>query len=134
MTDSSKENINKRPFFLSILCMAIFVYAGFLALLFLLALIFNTWVTSTLDNFFPEKTLTGTPVIIISLFGFLLNVVSLIGAQFLWKLRRLGFYFYLISNLIFVFFPFVIGYGNLYSAIILIIIPLLLSLYYRKLS
>lgn len=133
-TDTSLKNMRKRPFFLSILCIAIFVYAGFLSLLFLFALIFNTWVTSALDEFFPEKTLISNHVVLISLIGFVLNIVAVIGALFLWRLRKMGFYFYLISNLIFIFLPFFIGYGNIYSAMILVLILIFISLFYRKLS
>ncbi len=134
MTESSQQIISKRPFFLSILCIAIFIYAGFLALLFLFALIFNTWVTSTLNDFFPEKTLNSNNVVLISLIGFVLNIVSVAGAIYLWKLRKIGFYLYLLSNLIFIFFPFLIGYGNLYSAAILILILLLIVLFLKKLK
>ena len=134
MTDSSQETIIKRPFFLSILCIAIFVYAGFLSALFLFALLFYTWVTVTLEGFFPEKNLITNNVILISIIGLLLNIASLVGAIFLWKLRRKGFYIYLFSNLIFILIPFFIGYGNLYSAAILVLTLVFISLFYRKLS
>jgi len=134
MTAASQETIIKRPFFLSILCIAIFVYAGFLSALFLFALLFYTWVTVTLEGFFPEKNLITNNVILISIIGLLLNIASLVGAIFLWKLRRKGFYIYLFSNLIFILIPFFIGYGNLYSAAILVLTLVFISLFYRKLS
>lgn len=134
MTDSSQETIIKRPFFLSILCIAIFVYAGFLAALFLFALLFNIWVTITLEGFFPEKNLITNNVILISIIGLILNIVSIFGAIFLWKLRRKGFYIYLFSNLIFILLPFFIGYGNIYSSTILVIMLLLITIFYRKLK
>jgi hypothetical protein len=134
MTDSSKLTEYSRPFLFSILCISIFVYAGFLAFLFFLALLFNAWVTATLHDFFPEKTLTVDYVFLISLVGFILSTTSVAGAIYLWKLRKIGFYFYLISNLIFIFLPFVVGYGNIYSAAILIMILLLISIYFRKLK
>lgn len=134
MTDSSQETIIKRPFFLSILCIAIFVYAGFLAALFLFALLFNIWVTITLEGFFPEKNLITNNVILISIIGLILNIVSIVGAIFLWKLRRKGFYIYLFSNLIFILLPFFIGYGNIYSSTILVIMLLLITIFYRKLK
>ena len=134
MTDASQETIIKRPFFLSILCIAIFVYAGFLAALFLFALLFNIWVTITLEGFFPEKNLITNNVILISIIGLILNIVSIFGAIFLWKLRRKGFYIYLFSNLIFILLPFFIGYGNIYSSTILVIMLLLITIFYRKLK
>ena len=134
MTDSSQETIIKRPFFLSILCIAIFVYAGFLAALFLFALLFNIWVTVTLEGFFPEKNLITNNVILISIIGLILNIASIVGAIFLWKLRRKGFYIYLFSNLIFILLPFFIGYGNIYSSTILVIMLLLITIFYRKLK
>jgi hypothetical protein len=134
MTDSSQPTENNRPFLLSILCIAIFVYAGFLAFLFLLSVIFNGWITATLIDFFPEKTFSGRFILLISLIGLILNTVSVIGVYYLWKLRKAGFFLYLISNLIFIFLPFVVGYGNLYSSAILILILLLISIYYRKLK
>lgn len=134
MTDSNEQINTSRPFFLSILCIAIFIYAGFLAFLFLLAIIFNQWVTNTMVDFFPEKILTNAHVIIISILGFVLNCVSVIGALYLWKLRKKGFYLYLISNLVFILFPFLIGYGNLYSAVILVLIILLIALFLKKLK
>ncbi len=133
-TDKSFKDTVNRPFFLSIICIAIFVYAGFLVTLFLFGLIFNTWVTATLDDFFPEKNLISNNVVLISTIGFILNIASIIGAVYLWKLRKIGFYLYLLSNLIFIFSPFLIGYGNLYSASILILILLLIVLFLKKLK
>lgn len=134
MTESSEQINTSRPFFLSILCIAIFVYAGFLTFLFLLGIIFNQWVTNTLVDFFPEKTLTNGLVLIISILGFVVNGVSVLGAVFLWKLRRTGFYLFLISNLVFILFPFLIGYGNYYSTVIIIVMLLLIALFLKKLK
>lgn len=134
MTESSEQINTSRPFFLSILCIAIFVYAGFLTFLFLLSIIFNLWVTNTLLDFLPEKTLSNGLVLIISILGFVVNGISVLGAFYLWRLRKTGFYLFLISNLVFILFPFFIGYGNYYSTVILIVMLLFIALFLKKLN
>lgn len=134
MTETSEQINTSRPFLLSILCISIFVYAGFLAILFLLAIIFNQWVTNTMIDFFPEKILTNGLVLAISILGLVVNGTSVIGAMNLWKLRKVGFYLYLISSLVFILVPFLIGYGNNYSAIIQILFILLIALFLKKLK
>lgn len=132
--DKSLEKISRRPFFLSILCIAIFVYSGFLSIIFLFAILFKEWVTNTMLDFFPEKTFTSAYILFFSAIGFLITSTSFIGGYFLWKLKKIGFYLYLTSNLIFIFLPFFIGDGNLYSAAILIIILLLILIFIKKLK
>jgi len=133
MEEPNENQIKTRPFFLSVLCFSIFIYSGFIGLLFLFSLIFNSWITQTLIEFFPERSLSNTLVFLLSLAFFITSILNFMGAYFLWKMKRAGFYYLLIGTLIFIMLPYILGYGNLVSSAILLIVVLLVSVYYRKL-
>lgn len=130
----TKENTSvTRPFFFSVICFSIFIYSGFLSLLFLLALINNNWVTQILIEYFPEKSISSTSVFLLSSAFLVLNILSFSGTYLLWKMRRTGFFIFLFATLVIIALPFILGYGNLISSAILLIVVLLIAIYYNRL-
>lgn len=128
------EIIKTRPFFLSILCTAIAVYTFVLSIAFLITLIYNEWVIKTLNDYFDDKTLPNNIVFWSSVIGLTLNIISFYGILKIWRLKITGYYLYSASSLLFVMFPFIIGFGNIFSVSIIIAIIAILSLFVKILD
>ncbi|MBC8484539.1 MAG: hypothetical protein H8D45_00655 [Bacteroidetes bacterium] len=123
----------QRPFFLSILCVAVFVYSGLFTLLFLTGIIFNKWLTTILNDFLPERNFNSTLILLLNLSGVILYGLSFLGAFYIWKLKLHGFYIYMISTIILIIAPYFIGLGSTINTIVFLLLILLPGMYYRKL-
>jgi hypothetical protein len=130
----TKTGGSRRPFMLSILCTAYMVYAGFIAVIFLVTLVKNTWFTNVLTDYFPTNEIKSSTVIIISLVALFVHLLGFAGAILMLKLKRIGFYLYLVSNVIIILVPHVLGYGSLYASGIFISLIILFSFFYRKMQ
>lgn len=104
-SENSNEFTEQRPTFLSVLCVLTFIGSGISSLLDLFSfffsdLIFNSSINSSgyYENYiYNEKWMY--------LVDFSLSITSIIGAIFMFNLRKKGFYIYLISNIILIFTP-----------------------------
>lgn len=123
----------QRPFFLSILCVAIFTYSSLFILVFLIAIFFNSWIAGVLNDFLANGNVNHSYLIILSVVGIVLYSMSFYAALLIWKLRRKGFYIFLLSSFLIIAFPYLLHFGNVISAIVLLILNLLILIYYRKL-
>jgi len=122
-----------RPFFLSILCVAIFSYSTLFFLLFLTGILFNSWITNVLNDFLTDGHVQQSFILILSMVGLLLYSMSFLGAFLIWKLQRKGFYIFLISSFLIIFLPYLFQFGNVISAIVLLILILLILINNKKL-
>ena len=132
MTEKENDIIRHRPFVLSILCIALFVYTGILSLIFLLSILFNGWISNTISDFFPERNIVNRNILILSLVGFLLNSISFYSTYAIWRLRKFGLYLFSVASILFLIYPFFLGFGNFYSVVVMIVIVGLLFLFYRR--
>ena len=128
-----KSNVH-RPFFLSILCVAIFSYSTLFILLFLTGILYNKWITKVLNDFLTVGEVHPNSILILSIVGIILYSLSFLGAFFIWKLKRKGFYFYLISSLLIISLPYLFHFGNVISTIILLSLVVLVLAHFRKLN
>ena len=134
MAEKETDIKRGRPFILSIFCIALFVYSGTLSLLFLLATVFNGWISQTVADFFPEKTIDSKNILIINLAGLLLNGISFYAVYSLWRLKRSGLYIFAVAATSFLLIPFFLGFGNIYSLIMQFFLIGLLFLFYGRLK
>ena len=128
-----KSNV-QRPFFLSILCVAIFSYSTLFILLFLTGILYNKWITKVLNDFLTVGEVHPNSILILSIVGIILYSLSFLGAFFIWKLKRKGFYFYLISSLLIISLPYLFHFGNVISTIVLLLLVILILAHFRKLN
>ena len=128
-----KSNVH-RPFFLSILCVAIFSYSTLFILLFLAGTLYNGWITKVLNDFLLDGEVHPDSILILSLAGIFLYSLSFMGAFYIWKLKRKGFYIYLISSLLIISLPYLFHFGNLISTIVLLVLIVLILLHFKKLN
>lgn len=129
--NESNQNVT-RPFFLSILCISLFVYTGALSLIFLLSSLFNKWISNTLSDFFPERNIENINILLLSLVALVLSTASFFSVFLIWQLKKSGLYLFIISSLLFLLYPFIFGFGNYYSLGIMGVIILLLLLFIKK--
>lgn len=123
-----------RPFFLSIICIAIYSYSTLFILLFLTGILYNKWITKVLNDFLTVGEVHPNSILILSFVGIILYSLSFMGAFFIWKLKRKGFYIYLISSLLIISLPYLFHFGNVISTIVLLLLVVLILAHYRKLN
>ena len=124
----------KRPFFLSILCVATFVYSAFFTLLFLLGLIYNNRLTAILNDFLQEKSFSRMSILLLSFSGVLLFSLSFLGTYFIWKLKRRGLYIYTVSTVIIIIGPYFIGLISHINTIIFLLLIIFFGLFFRRMT
>jgi len=105
MKETNKEGkitveLSKRPFPLVLLCLFSFVFFGLITVLFLFALLYSGSITDMVLRYAPDKSSSGSFVVLYIIGGLLLHALSLAGAIIIWKMRRLGYMIFGISSLI----------------------------------
>jgi hypothetical protein len=131
MEDENKI-LQKRPFFLSALCVGVFVYTISMTFFFLSGIVFSKWINGVLDDFLTRKDLSGNVILYIGIGGFALYSISLLGIILIWKLKRTGFYLFAISTVFIVLLPFIFGFGSYISTLINLLVIILLGSFYNK--
>jgi len=99
-TGNTREEVAKRPFMLTVLCLFSFVFFGLISVLFLVALLYTGSITDMVLRYAPENSPARITVLFYILGGFLLHGLSLAGNILIWKMRRLGYILFGISSLI----------------------------------
>lgn len=103
----ANESLNpQRPVFLKVLCILTFVSAGFSSLIALLTPLMAEQLIAFMQNApnYNEEQMADAIIILRAGWGyyslmFLLSAASLIGAVFMWKLKKMGFHVYALANL-----------------------------------
>ncbi|MES2590537.1 MAG: hypothetical protein V4608_01545 [Bacteroidota bacterium] len=102
----------KRPVFLTVLCILTFISSGIGSVTALLTPLFSETIIEFLQNSpnYDEAEMAETVAALQAGFGFylmvsILAVCSLVGAILMWKLKKIGFHIYAISNLVALFIP-----------------------------
>ena len=134
MENQEPVSAARRPFLLSVFCIALFVYTGFLSIVFMLATFFNKWISSAIDDFFPMREVSTAEVLFLSVLGLLLSGISFYSVVSIWRLKRAGLYIFTFSMLFFQAIPFVFGYGHVLSIIVMGVVILCLFLFYKRLK
>lgn len=132
MSENTVGENKKRSFFLSVLCMSLFVYTGMLSLIFLFAVVFSEWFSITLTDFFPDRSIDKKEILLLSGVALVLNSIGVYASVLIWNLKKTGLYLFSLSSLLFLLLPFFFGYGSIYSLGILTFILILLFLHYRR--
>lgn len=116
-SDNESSPAPIRPVWLSVLCILTFIGSGISTVSFLMIYISYEEVLpmmKELGNLFPGMDLIATAGKNFFLTGFILYFLSLMGASFMWRLRKIGFHFYTASQVMIVLLPVV--YINDYPA------------------
>ncbi|MES2139049.1 MAG: hypothetical protein V4511_05035 [Bacteroidota bacterium] len=102
----------KRPTFLTILCVLSFISGGLGSLSALITPMFSDLMIEFLKNSpnYDETLMEETIMLLQAGWGyylitFVFAMCSLVGVFFMWKLKKIGFHFYALSNLGLLFAP-----------------------------
>lgn len=125
------KNEKQRPLFLSLLCIAAFVYAAFFALIFLISLISNSWLTDVLNDFLIEDEVSNISLAMILFIGLVLHLAIFWGTLKVWKLKKAGIYTYIITLFIMIAYQYFIGIGNIYMSAFLLIFTITIVLHFK---
>jgi hypothetical protein len=109
------NDVPKRPTLLSVLCILTFVFSGIGGLWDLITLLFSDKIIELLKSTpnYDDATM-GSAIILLQagwlyyLISFVLTACAIFGAILMWRLKKLGFHFYALSNLVLLFVPLLI--------------------------
>ena len=105
-TTNAEGGAEKRPTFLTVLCILSFIAAGFAIVGYVLLITAMGAVSSLasgLEDLGGEATYTGPSVAMTWTYiivGFVTVLISLFGVIKMWKLQKIGFYLYVAANVI----------------------------------
>jgi len=126
------DNKLPRPFFLSLVCVFIFIFYGLISLFFLAALFSSGWITEVRNKYLPEGTESKQLIILIITAGLFLHLVSFIGCIKIWYMRKSGFLMFSISTLIIALFQIFSDRISLFTTGVYICFIILFGFYYRR--
>lgn len=109
---------NPRPFFLSILCVAVFVYSVVFILIFSALAVFSNWFKIVLTDFLPELEIERSRIIWFAITGIAFYSLAFVGAYLMWKLKRTGFYIYVVASALISAVPYLFGLGGITNVIV----------------
>ena len=107
MEENTQVQENKRPTFLTVLCILTFIGSGLGTLTYLLMTVGMGSLMSYLGSFGGGGLGGGTTYFAI---GTALAAASLYGAIMMWKLKKMGFYIYVGANVISIILPLFFGF------------------------
>jgi len=124
MEENTQVQENKRPTFLTVLCILTFIGSGLGTLTYLLMTVGMGSLMSYLGSLGGGVLGGGTTYFAI---GTVLAAASLYGAIMMWKLKKMGFYIYTGANVIAIILP--LFFGMSFSAIGAVIPVVFIVLY-----
>lgn len=109
---TNENGVQKRPTFLTVLCILSFISGGLGSLSALITPLFSDLMIEFLKNSpnYDETLMEETIMLLQAGWGyylitFVFAMCSLVGVFFMWKLKKIGFHFYALSNLGLLFAP-----------------------------
>ena len=124
-TLSNNENPTpERPDFLKIICILSFVASGLMIIVYALGTMALSLSAGTIEEIWPQMTASYPQfedvdgveffhqVGMMSVYGLIANIFSLIGVIMMWRLEKIGFYLYVVAELITNFFSLNISTGE----------------------
>jgi len=132
--DDSPQQKNKhaRPFFLTLLCLVAFVFYGLLSGFFLSALFLSGWISEVRSKYLPEADESKSTIIIITVLGLILHLVSLFGSINMWYRRKSGYLMMSISTMIIALYQLFSDRISIFTTAVYILFIILFGIYYKR--
>jgi hypothetical protein len=131
-----QEQKPKRPQLLTILCIVTFIGSGLSALAFLWLSVFYDIGIKMMETVYadmPETAFLLQAPYEFFVISFFLYAFSVVGAIFMWNLRKLGFHIYTIAQLSYLVIPYLYFGGEGSSILSVFLTALFVYLYARNL-
>jgi magnesium-transporting ATPase (P-type) len=132
VTHIRRKHEQPRPVLLSVLCIFSFAFYGLISLIFLFAVFYSGWISEVRNKYLPEGTESKNIILLITVSGFLLHFISLIGSINMWRRRKSGYLMLSISTLIIAFFQLFSNRISILSTSVYITLIVLFGIYYRR--
>ena len=123
-----KSESEKRPVLLTVLCILTFIGSGLGILVWLFAIIGLGSILGFLGNIPGFSTGGGESTIIVPIVLLLLAIVLLLSAIMMWKLKKMGYYLYVLVKVLGIILP-IILMGSIFKITGLIIPVIFIVLY-----
>lgn len=127
----------ERPPMLTALCILTFLWSGGATFLFLISIVLHNWITKIISTHFTEfQSLNSKYFLIAFLVLFILFGSSLLGAWLMFRLKKYGYYFYVIPNSFMIFMSFFINFNfmNVLYLLVSIIFVILYTIQFKHLK
>ena len=125
--------IEKRPFFLTILCLFSFIYFTILAILFIAGFFYSGWVTEAINLYLPVRQFTGNEINAITGILSILLLSAITGIAAMWKMRRWGYYLFGTTSLLLASIQLIRPEVSISGTLIFVSLLILFGLYFRRL-
>lgn len=123
-----------RPFLLTVISLFSFVFFGFIAGLFLLAVFYSGWITEVVNKYTPEDMESRAQITAFVLFGFLFHASSLAGVVMMWLMKRKGYYVFAISCLIITGYQLSQAKISFTTTVVYILLIIFFGIFFKKLK
>ena len=123
--------LNKRPVFLSALCLFSWVYFFLLSALFLSGLFHSGWMTQALNLYAPVTLYSKSTVTFILGSNALLHILSFTGVIVMWNLRKYGYFIFGGSVLVISLYQLLMPNIVFSATLVYIVLLILFGLYFR---
>jgi uncharacterized Tic20 family protein len=132
-TKEAKPERTRRPILLTLISLFSFVFFGFIAILFLLALFNAGWITDVLNKYLPENGESHLRVFMYILAGFLLHASSFAGTVMIWFMKKKGYMLFAVSGLIITSYQLFQSRISFMTTGVYIFLIILFGIFYKKL-
>ena len=127
-----QKHIHTRPFFLTLLCLVAFVFYGLLSGFFLSALFLSGWISEVRSKYLPESAESKSTIIIITVLGLILHLISLFGSINMWYRRKSGYLMLSVSTMIIALFQLFSDRISIFTTAVYILFIILFGIYYKR--
>lgn len=124
----------QRPFLVTLLCLFSFVFFGFIAILFIVALFYSGNITGIVNKYLPEHPVSTSGVFLYTCAGFLLHIFSVAGSAMIWRMKRKGYILFAISSLIITSYQLSQTQISFMTTSVYILLIILFGIFYKKMK
>ena len=127
-----RKHKHARPFFLTLLCLVAFVFYGLLSGFFLSAMFLSGWIAEVRSKYLPETAESKSTIIIITVLGLILHLISLFGSINMWYRRKSGYLMLSVSTMIIALFQLFSDRISIFTTAVYILFIILFGIYYKR--
>jgi hypothetical protein len=99
LPETVEKPVRKRPFILTALCLVSFVFFGLISLLLLVSLLYSGSFRNLINTYVTGDPVSFIGVFFVLLLMFLLTAAAFTGTLLMWRMKRKGYYIFVIPVL-----------------------------------
>ena len=123
---------NSRPFALTLICIAAFIFLGLYAIFTLLVLFKSGWISSVYHQYSSDGDSAKRANIFIYIIGVALHLIALWGILLIWKLKKRGYLYFSASVLILSVYHLLTDSASIITTASLVAFIILFGAFFKK--